>query len=408
MNIFLVSKVAYRALGRNKMRSLLTVLGIIIGVSAVITMVGIGQGARASIQSQINSLGTNVIIIFAGSTAQGGVRSGAGTMWNLTGDDAKAIASECPAVSAVSPSNHAGGQIIYSNQNWSSDIQGAAPDYIKIRNLEVQSGTFFTDQDVRAAAKVCVLGKTVVDNLFGENVDPIGQTIRIGKLPFKVIGVLAPKGQSAFGQDQDDVVLMPYTTIQNKLSRNPTNSVRMILVSALSREMIPTAQEQIAELLRQRHKIAQGEDDDFTLRSQADIAQTADTTAKVLAILLGSIASVSLVVGGIGIMNIMLVSVTERTREIGIRMAVGARGRDILLQFLVEAIVLSSIGGLIGVGLGLGGSKLISTMARWPTLVSPGWTLLALLVSVGVGVFFGFYPARKAAKLDPIEALRYE
>jgi putative ABC transport system permease protein len=400
-----ILKVAYRALGKNKMRSGLTMLGIIIGVAAVIAMVGIGQGAKQMVNDQISSLGENLLNIFPGSQQSGGVRFGAGTQQTLTEDDATAIKADCPAVEWVSPVVRAGAQVVAGNQNWATSIQGFSPDFPNIRSWSMESGAFFTDQDIKGATKVCVLGKTVVDNLFPGQ-DPVGQIVRVNKLPFRVIGVLSAKGQNTFGQDQDDIVIAPYTTVLRKLSRQ--NHIDYIIASAASKDQIDAATTQISELLRQRHRIVQGQDDDFTVRSQVEIATAVNSTSTVMSILLGAIASVSLLVGGIGIMNIMLVSVTERTREIGLRMAVGARGRDIMIQFLAESIVLSVIGGIAGILLGVLSAKLISAILHWPILTSMPAIALAFFFSGFVGVFFGFYPAKKAALLDPIEALRYE
>jgi putative ABC transport system permease protein len=402
MNILLS---AFRALQRNKMRSFLTMLGIIIGVGAVIAMLAIGQGAEYSVQQQISSLGTNVLIVFPGSQQQGALRAGAGTMTTLTEEDAAAIAKECPAVAYVSPGARAGGQVIAGNLNWGTSVEGTGADYLEIRKWTVEYGEFYSDQDVKAAAKVCVLGKTVADNLFPES-SPVGQTIRIRNVPAKVVGVLAKKGQNAMGQDQDDIILAPYTTVLRRMSHFPF--LRQILVSATSPSNITAAQQQITELLRMRHKTASYDADDFTIRNQTDLANTATATTEILTILLASIASVSLLVGGIGIMNIMLVSVTERTREIGIRMSVGARGRDILTQFLIEALVLSLLGGITGILIGVGGSKAISAFAKWPTIITPFSIILSFGFSIAIGIFFGFYPARKAAMLNPIDALRYE
>jgi len=396
---------AFRALQRNKMRSFLIMLGIIIGVGAVIAMLAIGQGAEYSVKDQIASLGTNVLIILPGSQQQGAIRVGAGSMTTLTEEDAQAMQRDCPAVAFVSPGTRAMNQVIAGNLNWATVIDGEGAEYLEIRTWTVQYGDFFTDQDVKSAAKVCVLGKTVADNLFPDG-DPVGQTVRIRNVPVRVLGVLSKKGQNAMGQDQDDIIIAPYTTVLRRLSRFPF--LRQIVVSATSPAAIDPAQKQITDLLRMRHKISAYDPDDFTLRNQTDIAQAATATTQILTILLASIASVSLLVGGIGIMNIMLVSVTERTREIGIRMSVGARGRDILTQFLIEALVLSLLGGIVGMLLGIIGSSVISSMAKWPTIVTPFSIVLSFGFSIVVGIFFGFYPARKAALLNPIDALRYE
>jgi len=396
---------AFRALQRNKMRSFLTMLGIIIGVAAVIAMLAIGQGAEFSVKEQIAALGTNVLMVFPGSQQQGGVRVGAGTAVTLTEDDAQAIGRECPAVQFISPGSFAGGQVIAGNLNWSTHIQGVGADYLEIRAWPVEYGDFFTDQDVKSATKVCVLGRTVADNLFPDS-DPVDQTIRIRNVPFKVTGVLTKKGQNAMGQDQDDVIIAPYTTVIRRLAH--WQNLAYVLVSAISLKDIPTAQQQITDLLRMRHKIQPYDPDDFTIRNQSDLATAATATTQILTILLASIASVSLLVGGIGIMNIMLVSVTERTREIGIRMSIGARGRDILTQFLIEALVLSLLGGVTGIILGVAGSTAISNLAKWPTIVTAFSIILSFGFSIAIGIFFGFYPARKAALLNPIDALRYE
>jgi len=405
MKILNILLSAFRALQRNKMRSFLTMLGIIIGVGAVIAMLAIGQGAEYSVKEQIASLGTNVLMVYPGAQQQAGVRSAAGGATTLTEDDALAISKECPAVQYISPGSMAGGQIIAGNLNWSTGISGVGTDYLEIRQWPVEYGEFFTDLDVKAAAKVCILGKTVADNLFPES-SPVDQTVRIRSVPFKVVGVLTKKGQNAMGQDQDDVILAPYTTVIRRLSHWP--NLRFILVSATSLKDISAAQKQISELMRMRHKIQPYDSDDFTIRNQTDLAATATATTDILTILLASIASVSLLVGGIGIMNIMLVSVTERTREIGIRMSIGARSKDILLQFLIEALVLSLLGGIIGIILGVAGSSLISSLAKWPTIVTAFSIILSFGFSIAIGIFFGFYPARKAAMLNPIDALRYE
>lgn len=406
MNLPNILKVAFRSLGRNKLRSFLTMLGIIIGVAAVIAMLAIGQGARFVVQSQIASLGTNVLIVFPFAASQGGVRLEAGTSVRLTEDDANAIREQCPAVQYVSPTVRAGEQVIAGNLNWRTRVEGVLPELLLIRDWELETGSMFTDSDVRGATKVCVIGQTVARNLFGENADPVGQVIRIRKQPFKVLGVLKAKGQNALGQDQDDIIFAPFSTVQKKLLG--ITWVNSIVVSAVSQAAIYEAQNQITELLRTRHKLLPWEENDFTVRNQTDIASTFEATSRTMTILLAAVASVSLIVGGIGIMNIMLVSVTERTREIGIRMSVGARSRDILYQFLIEAIVLSLFGGLIGVGLGVVSSHLISSTAGWPVLVSGFSVGLSSLFAAAIGIFFGFYPARKASLLNPIDALRYE
>jgi putative ABC transport system permease protein len=402
MNILLS---AFRALQRNKMRSFLTVLGIIIGVAAVIAMLAIGQGAEYSVKQQIASLGTNVLIVIPGSQQQGGIRIGAGSATTLTEEDAAAIQRECPAAAFVSPGTRAGGQVIAGNLNWATGIEGTGANYLEIRKWTITYGDFYTEADVKAAAKVCVLGSTVAEALF-PGTSPVGQVIRIRNVPFKVLGVLSKKGQNAMGQDQDDVILAPYTAVLRRLSHYPY--LRQILVSATSPSTINAAQSQIVELLRMRHKISAYDPDDFTIRNQTDLAQTATATTEILTILLASVASVSLLVGGIGIMNIMLVSVTERTREIGIRMSVGAREKDILTQFLIEALVLSILGGILGIVFGVVGSKVISDVAKWPTIITAFSIVLSFGFSIAVGIFFGFYPARKAAMLNPIDALRYE
>jgi putative ABC transport system permease protein len=405
MRYFVILKAAFRALRRNKLRTALTMLGIIIGVGAVIAMVGIGNGAKAQVQARIAALGQNVIMVFAGSINRGGVYSGSGGAGTLTVEDALAIEKEVPGVSVVSPEVRSGAQLMAGNNNWSTSVMGEGVGYLTLRVWDLEDGSMFTDADVRAAAKVCILGKTTADHLFPEE-DPVGKTIRIKNVPMKVLGVLKAKGASMFGSDQDDTVIVPYTTGMKRFAG--VTMLRMINVQSATAEQMTEVQNGITELLRQRHRIQAGRDDDFMMRNQQEIAEAMSATTEVMTALLAAIASVSLLVGGIGIMNIMLVSVTERTREIGIRMAVGARGRDILLQFLIEAVALSSTGGLLGILTGIGGAKLITMIKQWPTLVSPQSIIIAFAFSAAVGVFFGFYPARKASQLDPIDALRYE
>ncbi|MGA9116446.1 MAG: ABC transporter permease [Bacteroidota bacterium] len=398
-------RIAVESLLRHKTRAILTMLGIVIGVGAVIAMVAVGQGAQTAVEAQIASLGTNVLIIFPGATAAGGVRSAAGSATTLDEADIQAIREECPAVGAATPAARTGRQVVAGNLNWSTSIQGGNTEYFHIRGWRLASGDFFTEQDVRGSTKTAVIGETVARNLF-PGASPVGQTLRIQKLPFRVMGVLAPKGQNAMGMDQDDIIVVPISTLQKKVLGVDHHS--MILLSAATKERIPEAQEQVRELLRRRHRLQPWEEDDFTIRNQSDIAAAASSTSGIMTTLLGSIASVSLIVGGIGIMNIMLVSVTERTREIGIRMAIGARRNDILRQFLFEAVLLSLLGGLLGVFLGVALSRLIAALAGWPILVSSSSVGLSFCFSAAVGVFFGYYPARKASRLSPIAALRYE
>jgi len=401
-------KISFRALRVNKMRSALTMLGIIIGVGAVIAMLAIGTGASAQVAKQMSTMGSNLIIILPGSTTSGGIRMGSGTTPTLTSYDAEAIGKECPAVAEVAPVLNGVAQVVYGSQNWSTGVIGTTPEMLIVRDWPLKSGRNFIEQEIRSAAKVCLLGNTVVDNLFGE-MDPVGQIIRIQNAPFTVIGVLGTKGQSPTGQDQDDTVYIPVTTAQKKIFGTPfPGMVRSIMVKAKGPEYLDDAESQINELLRQRHRIGPKQDNDFTIRNLTQMMQAAEQSAKVMTLLLGAIASVSLLVGGIGIMNIMLVSVTERTREIGIRLAVGAKSWDIRLQFIIEALTLSLIGGMAGITLGISGSELLSRLAGWPAIVSPVSILLAFSFSGFVGIFFGFYPAYKASLLNPIDALRYE
>jgi putative ABC transport system permease protein len=401
-------RISFRALRVNKMRSALTMLGIIIGVGAVIAMLAVGTGASRKIAEQISSIGSNLLIILPGSTTAGGVRMGAGTQPTLTLGDAEAIQKECPSVAEVAPVLNGVAQVVYGHQNWSTGVVGTTPGMLEVRDWPLAEGRPFTEQDVKSATKVCLLGQTVVENLFG-SIDPLGQVVRIKKIPFTVIGILGEKGQSPQGQDQDDTVYIPVTTAQKKVFGTAfPGMVRTMMVKAKSTEDLGPAEKQINALLRQRHHIGPKQDNDFTVRNLTQIMQTAEQSAQVMTLLLGAIASVSLLVGGIGIMNIMLVSVTERTREIGIRMAVGAKTWDIRFQFIIEALTLSLIGGVAGIIIGVSGSKILSSLAGWPTVVSPLSIFLAFSFSGLVGIFFGFYPAYKASNLNPIDALRFE
>lgn len=405
MDLFVIVRVSLRALRRNKLRSLLTILGIVIGVCAVITLVNVGNGAQITIENAISSLGTNLLIIFPGSITKAGMRVGYGSVSTLTVEDAHAIQDECSAIHMVSPVASEAAQVVFQNQNWRTTILGVNPDYQRIKNWSLKSGEFFTQQDVKAATKVCLLGSTVFQQLFGGQ-DPVGQVIRVKRIPFKVVGVLTSKGQTTFGQDQDDVIITPYTTAQKRLSG--INYVSMLMASAVSIDLMGEAQDQIRNLLRQRHSIRKEEDDDFTVRNLADLTSVFSIITRSLTILLGSIASISLIVGGIGIMNIMLVSVTERTKEIGIRMAVGATRKDVLFQFLLEAVLLSLLGGCIGILIAIALTSAIAYFSGWSVPVSIFAILVAFLFSAGVGIFFGLYPARKASLMNPIDALRYE
>jgi putative ABC transport system permease protein len=402
MNTF---RLALRALARNKMRSALTMLGIIIGVGAVIAVVSIGQGAQAMVQQGIQAMGTNVVFIAAGSGRPGGARVGYGGVKTLTIDDMNAILREIPLIKEAAPAVNSRRQVVYGSQNWSTSVTGTTPNFFDIRNWSIQAGSVFSDEEVDLAENVCVIGTTVARNLFLDE-NPVGKTMRIGNLPFRVDGVLESKGQNVIGQDQDDAIYAPYTTVQRKISG--ITWVQYISASAISPVASVAAVAPITSLLRERHRIRTGDDDDFFVRTQSEVADLMNQTQSVMTMLLGGIASVSLLVGGIGIMNIMLVSVTERTREIGVRMAVGATESDVQRQFLVEAVTLSMMGGVIGILFGLIGSALISNFLSWPTLVSVKAIVTAAIFSAAVGIFFGYYPARKAAQLDPIEALRYE
>ncbi|MEW6601323.1 MAG: ABC transporter permease [Nitrospirota bacterium] len=408
INIPSTFKISFRALWVNKMRSSLTMLGIIIGVGAVIAMLAVGTGASRQIELQISSMGSNLLMVIPGATTAGGVRMGSGTQSTLTLGDAEAVLKECPAVADVAPVLSGVAQAVYGNQNWSTGITGTTPGMLNVRDWKLTAGRAFTEQDVKSATKVCLIGQTVVDMLFG-GLDPVGQIVRIKKIPFTIIGVLEPKGQDPRGHDQDDTIFVPVTTAQKKLFGTAfPGMIRMIMVKAKSTGDLDAAERQINELLKERHHIGPKQDNDFSVRNLTQMMQAAEESSKVMTMLLGAIASVSLLVGGIGIMNIMLVSVTERTREIGIRMAVGAKTWDIRLQFIIEALTLSFIGGIIGILAGILTSRIIAELAGWTTLVSPLSILLAFGFSGLVGISFGFYPAYKASLLNPIEALRYE
>jgi len=403
-------RIAFRALQMNKLRSALTMLGIVIGVASVIATVAIGSGATQRIQQQIASIGSNIIIVVPGSTSSSGVRLGSGNAVTLSEADARELVAQCPDVALAAPLVRGGAQVIYGNNNWATSIYGVTPDYLTIRDLSVADGAEFTQQDIDSANKVAVLGRTPVNNLFGD-ADPIGQTVRIKNVPFTVVGVLTAKGQSSQGQDQDDVILLPISSAKRKVigtKQANADAVDTIMMQAKSGAQIPAAQEEAQALLRQRHHLQPAEADDFSVRNLEELFAAQEASASIMAIMLAAIASVSLVVGGIGIMNIMLISVRERTREIGLRQALGARTHDILNQFLVEAVTLSIAGGAVGIVFGISASAIISRLAGWATSVGPGAVLLAIFFSALVGVSFGYYPARRAAFLDPIEALRYE
>jgi putative ABC transport system permease protein len=404
LKLLTILKVAMQSIGRNKLRSGLTALGIIIGVACVIAMIGVGRGAQSAVQSQIAALGSNYIMVFPGIATQSGARIW-GADSRLTEEDALAVRDECPSVAYVSPRSRMGAQIVAGSQNWSTQVEGVGVDWPFIRSWNVAEGSFFDEQEVKGDAKVALLGTTVAQALFPSG-GAVGETVRIKNIPFRVVGVLEEKGGSFGGQDQDDVVVAPYSTVMKRLKGR--NRIDNFMASAVSREAVPEAEREIDALLRQRHRIQPGQDADFMIRSQQEIAQAADETSSQMSALLAAIASISLLVGGIGIMNIMLVSVTERTREIGIRMAIGAKGRDILTQFLIEALTLSVAGGILGILLGVGVSRVLAVRQQWPISIPPAAVLLAFGFAAAIGVFFGFYPARKASRLDPIEALRYE
>jgi putative ABC transport system permease protein len=408
MNIPNLVRIAVRALQRNKLRAFLTMLGIIIGVAAVIAMVAIGQGSKKSIQDQLSSMGSNMITIRpnSNSTVGGGARLESSALQSLTLDDIKSIQKQAVYIDAISPAVQSRGQAINGALNWPTSIQGVAPDYLGIRDWKIKDGVAFGDEDVTGAAKVCLVGQTIVDNLFTPGDNPIGKIIRYNKIPIKIIGVLAEKGENAFGSDQDDVILAPYTTVQKRIMA--ITYIQNIYASAINESSTEAATAEITSILRASHKLSESEPDDFSVRTQAELINTFSSTSELLTVLLTAIAGISLIIGGIGIMNIMYVSVTERTKEIGLRMSLGAKGIDILMQFLIEAILISITGGVIGVLLGIGATRVITSLLSWPTLVSESSIILSFAVCAITGVFFGYYPAQKASRLDPIEALRYE
>lgn len=406
MNILNLIRIAFKALQRNKLRAFLTMLGIIIGVAAVIAMVAIGQGSKQSIHDQLSSMGSNMITVLPSSNLNGGVRIAGSSFQTLTDKDIVALKREAQYITEISPSLTAKGQAINGALNWPTSMQGVSPDYLDIRMLTLKDGIDFTQQDVLTSAKVCLIGQTVIDNLFPNGENPIGKVIRFNKIPFQVIGILNPKGQNAFGQDQDDILIAPYTTVQKRILA--TIYYQNIYASAASEAVTDAATTEMTSILRTSHRLRDNEDNDFTVRTQAELINTLSSTSGLLTVLLTVIAGISLVIGGIGIMNIMYVSVTERTREIGLRMAIGARGKDIMLQFLMEAILISITGGIIGVILGIVSSNVVTLTLSWPTIVSESSVVLSFIVCAVTGIFFGYYPAQKASRLDPIEALRYE
>lgn len=406
MNISNLLRIAYHALIRNKLRAFLTMLGIIIGVASVIAMLGIGQGSKISIQSQISSMGTNMVFVMPGSQQRGGVQFGNTAAQTLGEKDVTAIKNECPSVAAVSPEVRSGGQVVFGNMNWPTTMFGGNVDYFTIRKIEVKSGRIFTDREIVGAAKVCLIGQTVIDNIFNPGVDPVGQTIRFKNIPFKVIGVLKERGPNTFGQDQDDMLIAPFTTVQKRVLA--ITYYQAIYTSALDESKTQEAVSEIESALRQSHKLKPDAENDFTIRSQEDLINTFSSISNILTVLLGAIAGISLIVGGIGIMNIMYVSVKERTREIGLRMSIGGRGIDILMQFLIESIMISVIGGVIGILLGIGASQVIGRILQWPIVILPLSIILSFFVCAAIGIFFGWYPARSASMLNPIDALRYE
>ncbi len=406
MNYFNLIKIAFNALRRNKMRAFLTMLGIIIGVASVIAMLAIGQGSKKSIQDQVSSMGSNMLMVMPGSQSRGGVEMGNTSSKSLTLSDVNAITSQCPDVSKVSPEVRSSGQVIYGSKNWPTTIYGTNTDYLDIKKLSVNDGRLFTAREIKSAAKVCLIGRTVIKNIFGSNVDPVGMVIRYNSIPLKIIGILSEKGQNSMGDDQDDLIISPYTTVQKRILA--ITHVQGIFASAIDESSSQQAETEIETVLRSRHKLKQSAVNDFDIRTQDELIKTFSSISNVLTVLLGVIAGISLLIGGIGIMNIMFVSVTERTREIGLRMAIGGRGLDIMMQFLTESIMLSVTGGIIGILTGIGVSKIISIGMHWPVVVMPQAVILSFVVCSVIGIFFGWYPARKAANLDPIDALHYE
>lgn len=406
MNIKNLLKVALKALNNNKMRCFLTMLGVIIGVGAVITMLAIGQGSKNSIKSQISEMGSNMIMIFPGAENRGGVRQSSDDMQTLKPSDYEALIDEATTIAHLTPSVNSSGQWIYGNNNYPSQVQGVNSQFLDIRQRKISQGEMFTEEDVKRAAKVCVLGKTLVDNLFPEGTDPIGKVVRFGSIPMTVVGVLQEKGYNTMGQDQDDMALVPYTTVMKRILA--IDYLQGIQASAINEEQTERTIEEITEILRTQHKLRDGEENNFTIRSMQELAEMISSTSTMLTVLLAAVAGISLLVGGIGIMNIMIVSVTERTREIGLRMSIGARGRDIMMQFLIESIIISVTGGVLGILLGAFVTWMISTIAHWPVVIEPGSVILSFVVCTVIGIIFGFYPAAKASHLDPIEAIRYE
>jgi putative ABC transport system permease protein len=406
MNYSNLTKIAWGALMRNKFRSFLTMLGIIIGVASVIAMLAIGQGSKKSIQDQMSSMGSNLVFVMPGSQQKGGAMMGNSNTKTLTLNDVETIRKQCQYISAVSPEVRSSGQAVFGNKNWPSSIYGSDIEYLSIKKIEVKSGRMFSEKEVKSLAKVCLIGETVIENLFGKGADPIGQTLRFKNIPFKVIGVLSEKGDNSFGQDQDDLLLAPYTTVQRRILA--IEHIQAIYTSAVSEEKTTEAIDELETVLRKNHKISNPDDDDFRVMSQSELVKTFTSISDILTALLGAISGISLLVGGIGIMNIMYVSVTERTREIGLRMSIGGKGKDILMQFLIESVMLSVLGGIIGILLGYLAASTVGSLMNWPVVITTNSVVLAFAVCSAIGIFFGWYPARKASNLNPIDALRYE